>query len=155
LSSQIYDFSKTSIVISSGLFTTINIINKVGLFDEDFFIDFVDIEFCIRAHILKVPVFIANKFTLHHRIGLSDKKFFGLNVLVHSPYRTYFKIRNSFLLFRKNIYVLYSIKQIFASLFFNFFLIFDKNKGKSYLKFYLFGIKDGILNRKGKYRNEQ
>lgn len=138
-------------VISSGTFTTRYVINEVGLFDEDFFIDFVDIEWCLRCRKKGINIFVIPNAILCHKIGNETKKILGITVTVHSPYRTYYKVRNSFLLRKKKLNKLFVLRQIIPAIIHNFLLTFDKEKGKEYRKFYYAGIKDGLRGKNGKY----
>jgi rhamnosyltransferase len=144
--------SKVDLAISSGTFFFANIINKVGLFDEDFFIDFVDYEWCLRCHLANIPIYAVSDMVLIHKIGSKQRDYNFFKILVHSPKRTYYKVRNVFLLFRKKFPILYSIRQLLSSLFHNFVIIFSEEKPLEYSKYYFLGIIHGIIGKKGKYK---
>lgn len=145
---------KVDIVISSGMFVSRSVIEKVGSYDEDLFIDFVDIEWCIRCKRRGIQIYELPTVILEHRIGCSTKKIGPFHVLIHSPYRTYYKVRNSFLMLRKKrCGVLFALRQIASAVLMNFFLVFGEN-GRAYLKYYYFGIYDGIFGKVGKYSHE-
>ena len=143
---------QVDLVISSGTMTTVDVFEKTGLFDEDFFIDFVDVEWCLRCKKAGVPVYVVPDAVLLHKIGNADVTVGDKKILVHSPMRTYYKVRNSFLLFYKKAGVLFTIRQILPAILHNFLLIFSgKDKG-AYCKYYFLGIFHGILGIRGKYR---
>ena len=94
---------EVDIAISSGTTLTMDTFNKIGYYDEDFFIDFVDIEWCIRARKKNIPIFIAPDIKMYHSIGDNVIKTKLFTISSHSPIRTYYKVRNSFLLSRKKV----------------------------------------------------
>lgn len=141
------------IVISSGTFAKKEVFEKVGLFDESFFIDFVDIEWCLRCRKQGIKIWLIRDAVMEHHIGNNLRKIGVLTVNVHSPYRTYYKIRNSFLLFSKDVGFLFCLRQLFPAIVHNFFLLFDKKRGREYMKYYFRGIEDGVCKRGGKYEN--
>lgn len=143
---------QVDLVISSGMMTTARVFERVGNYEEDFFIDFVDVEWCIRCKKAGVPVFVIPNAILLHKIGNENVTIGEMNIVVHSAVRTYYKVRNSFLLLYKKVGFLFTIRQILPALLHNFLQIFSvKNKGM-YLKYYLLGILHGICGVRGKFR---
>lgn len=138
------------IVISSGMFTDREVIEKVGEFDESLFIDFVDIEWCLRARKKGIIIKVDKESVIEHMIGedsieLNSK----INLVRHTSFRTYYKVRNSFLIFRKNLGIKFCMHQCLVALVHNFLLIFFVEKKVEYLKNYLLGVRDGLLNKSG------
>ncbi len=88
-------------VITSGSLISVKAFESVGYFLDSLFIDYVDIEFCIRLRnkgyqIIQVPDAI-----LFHNIGkISEHHIFGRHVRTthHEPVRRYYQFRNSLLL---------------------------------------------------------
>lgn len=143
---------QVDLVISSGMMTTGEVLRKVGCYDEDFFIDFVDVEWCLRCKKAGIPVFVIPDAVLLHKIGNDNVSMGEMNILIHSPIRTYYKVRNSFLLFYKKAGVVFTIRQILPAVLHNFLLIFSVKNKSMYLKYYLLGILHGICGVTGKYR---
>lgn len=143
---------KVDIVISSGMFVRSEVFNEVGLFDSSLFIDFVDIEWCLRCYKLGIEIFVDPKAVMKHYIGEKSISIGPLLVNVHSPYRTYYKVRNPFLLIQKKMWPLFVGRQISSAVIKNFILIFGK-QGTVYLRYYLLGMMDGILQKGGKYES--
>ena len=143
---------QVDLVISSGTMTTAGVFEKTGLFDEDFFIDFVDVEWCLRCKKAGVPIFVIPDAVLLHKIGSGDVAVGDKKILVHSPMRTYYKVRNSFLLFYKKAGVLFTIRQILPAVLHNFLLIFSAKDKGAYCKYYFLGILHGIFGIRGEYR---
>ena len=150
-------YSKTSkeivevdIAISSGTTMFVDTINKTGYFDEDFFIDFVDIEWCIRSRRLGTKIYVVPDAIMYHSIGQSSLRVGPLTIIKHNPVRTYYKTRNSFLLLRKNVNYLFALRQIIPAIIHNLVLIFLVRNKKEYLRCYLKGFFHGIIGKTGK-----
>lgn len=143
---------EVDIAISSGTTLTMDTFNKIGYYDEDFFIDFVDIEWCIRARKKNIPIFIAPDIKMYHSIGDNFIKTKLFTISSHSPIRTYYKVRNSFLLSRKKVKPLFALQQILPAVVHNLLLIINK-KNNEYTRFYLKGLWHGLIGRTGKYLN--
>lgn len=143
---------RVDLVISSGTMMTMSVLEKAGGFDEDFFIDFVDIEWCFRCKKAGIPIYVFPDTVLYHKIGNETVNMAHMDITVHSPLRTYYKVRNSFLLFYKKINVIFTFRQILPAVIHNFLFIFHMENKKEYLKYYLLGIGHGICGVKGKYK---
>jgi rhamnosyltransferase len=142
---------EVDVVISSGCAATKEVFSTAGLMDEDFFIDFVDIEWVLRCRSKKIPVFVNPKAVMKHSVGNDSIKIGFMRSFIHSPARSYYKLRNAFLFFRKNdISFILGMKEILAALFHQFLQLFYVDKKKIYLKTYLMSIRDGVLGIKGK-----
>ena len=101
------------LVITSGCAATAATFSVAGVMDEDLFIDYVDFEWCFRCRKENVPMWVVPQAVLDHEIGQSTTKVGPLRTFIHSPARTYYKVRNSFLLLRKrHIPLLYSLRQL-------------------------------------------
>lgn len=133
------------VIISSGTAATKEVFDIAGVMDEDFFIDFVDIEWAIRCRSNKIPIFINPQAVMKHSIGIENVDLGIVKTVIHSPSRTYYKIRNSFLFLRKkNVPILLGFKEILAALVHQFFQLFYVKNKKAYLKSYFSAIYDGI-----------
>jgi rhamnosyltransferase len=88
-------------VIASGCLIPVAVLKHVGLMRADFFIDFVDIEWCLRARSLGYCVYGVCMAHLEHRLGDNPVHFLGCEYLTHSPWRHYFHVRNAMLLYRE------------------------------------------------------
>lgn len=82
-------------LIASGMIIPTEVFNKVGLKREDLFIDWVDVEWCLRAekkHGLKIVG--CGDATITHTLGYTAAGFAGFKFNFWSPFRNYFIIRN-------------------------------------------------------------
>lgn len=86
-------------VMTSGNLLNIEVYQKIGPFREDYFIDMVDHEYCLRLWSNNYRVMMVNRAKLHHQLGSTDRlRFFGMNFTRtnHSGLRKYYFIRNYF-----------------------------------------------------------
>jgi rhamnosyltransferase len=136
----------TNIAISSGTVVTKSVIDKVGLMKPDLFIDYVDTEWCLRASALGFRIYINTNAVMEHEIGDEIIRLGNFNVPVHSAFRRYYRIRNSFLLFRySHVPTLLAVREISVSVAHQFFLIIFCKDKFNYVKSLYEGTRDGLL----------
>ena len=93
-------------LITSGSILDLSLTDKVGLFNEDFFIDFVDTEFSYRVIQKGYVNLMFSNIVLNHSLGtlvegrsLADFK--KSKRIIHSPVRVFYIVRNGlYLLFK-------------------------------------------------------
>lgn len=88
---------EVSDVMTSGNILNLEAVKKVGLFKEDYFIDYVDVEYCLRLRKNGYKILRVNdSFLVHNEANLSKKSFLGKTVYPpnHKPFRWYYKVRN-------------------------------------------------------------
>ena len=91
-------------VITSGTLHSIPAWERLGGFREDYFIDCVDTEFCLRARARGFDVIQATEPALAHSIGTpSSKRAMGRTMIPtnHSPLRRYYMTRNRLSIWRR------------------------------------------------------
>jgi rhamnosyltransferase len=90
-------FREIPVTLQSGSLFSRSALKDVGLFDESFFIDYVDFEFCLRLRKSGFRIIEATGVPLYHRVGTPTVHTF-LNktcmVFNHSPVRRYYAARN-------------------------------------------------------------
>jgi len=146
--SEIYD---VDVIISSGSAATKITFDIVGLMNEDYFIDFVDTEWSLKCRAKGVSIKVVPSATMKHAIGDKSIDLYFIRIFVHSPLRSYYKIRNSFLFIRKaEVPFLMGVKEIISALIHNFLAILVIKDKTIYIKNYFQGIIDGLLNKTGK-----
>lgn len=147
-SSESYIFVKSC--ISSGNYIKISVWKAINGFDETFFIDKVDTDYCFRLinkgyKIIKIPY-----QGLLHEVGTHTKRYKVLGkkftVFNHSPFRCYYIIRNQIYFARKHEEILgkKSAKMYRRTAWTRVFIyvFFEKDKINK-LKSWYRGIKDG------------
>ena len=143
--------NQVDVVISSGTGASKETFQIAGLMDEDFFIDLVDTEWCLRCRKHGVPIKIVPGAKMRHRIGKATHKLGRTDVLIHSPTRCYYQIRNSFLLFRKkSVPIVMATKELVTILINRLLLLFFVKQKRVYLSAYFQAISHGLKGVKGK-----
>lgn len=143
-----------SIIITSGSLNNLAAYQKIGPFRDDFFIDYVDTEYCLRAIQHGYKIVVACNATLHHRLGDQEKRQIGsltLRPTFHSPLRWYYINRNRIAMFglyafRAPYWAIYDF--LVAVYAFLKMLLYEDQKLKKTLAV-LLGIWDGLLHRMG------
>jgi len=142
-------------VITSGSLYDLTAYQKLGPFRDDFFIDYVDTEYCLRAWERGYKIIVACRAQLNHRQGERQKRDLWGNdhyPTFHSPLRWYYISRNRIQMLKS-----YAIRfphwltyEIVASVYiFLRMLLFETNK---IAKLWAFsrGTLDGVIGRMGK-----
>lgn len=144
------DYEEIRACITSGSLTNIAAWNAVGGFDEWYFIDHVDNEFCTHVIQKGYKVIRVEKALLYQRAG--DMKyitFFGKPIMLpnYSPRRNYYICRNTIYYIRKyyrNISIYREIRSFVYSQ--TLKLLFEKGRWDNF-KSSVKGIKDGVRKR--------
>jgi GT2 family glycosyltransferase len=87
----------SDLVITSGSMVRREVVERIGLPRTDFFIDFVDYEYCLRARSHGYKIAVITRAKLHHEIGKAHQfHFMGRRRLwsEHRPFREYYMSRN-------------------------------------------------------------
>ena len=143
-------------VMTSGNLVRIKTITEIGGYAENFFIDYVDNEICLRLIAKGYKVLQCNHLFLRHNLGtekvktLLNRKFYPTN---YSPERYYYQARN-------RLYVYHSFKKLFPAFIKedrrNFakriikMLLFEDNKAKK-IKNIIRGYMDYFKSIQGKF----
>jgi rhamnosyltransferase len=93
-------------VLTSGSLVSVDAFQAIGGFRDEFFIDCVDFEYCLRARAHGFHVAITSKPVMEHGIGhLTYHRLLWIRVGTsnHSPVRQYFMTRNTLILAREYI----------------------------------------------------
>ena len=146
-------------VITAGALYNLDIYKKLGTFRDDFFIDYVDTEYCLRANQHGYKIIVACNAHLNHRLGEREKRnLLGRNhyPTFHSPLRWYYISRNRIPMLQK--YALrmphWFFYEIIASTYtFLRMLLFENLRAKKLLAVFL-GTRDGTLGHMGKASNK-
>lgn len=90
-------------LIASGTLLSLHAVREVGAMREDYFIDHVDTEWCVRAARAGWKLYGTSAAQLTHALGDAGRRvWFGRwrEVALHSPLRNYYEVRNTVLLLR-------------------------------------------------------
>lgn len=94
------DVVEVDYLISSGCLIPLSVIDQVGPMRDDYFIDYVDIEWGLRARHHGLRSFGVCAAAMQHRLGDAPQRIFGRSIGSHSPIRHYYFVRNALLLYR-------------------------------------------------------
>ena len=144
-------FTHPQYVITSGSFIPMSVLDDVGFMREELFIDFVDIEWCLRARAKGYKIVSLPKVEIAHHLGDSSVSFMGTNYPIHSPLRMYYYFRNAMYLYRlreidRNWRLVDATRNLFR---FMFYMLFVKNR-PTYFKYIIKGYYHGLIKRMGK-----
>jgi len=121
---------EVSDVMTSGNILNLSVVNKIGKFADEYFIDYVDIEYCLRLRKNGYKILrINNSILNHNEANLSRRVFFGKTVYPpnHSALRWYYKIRN-----------FHYLMQEYSNDFPEYFIVEKKNMTNNILKVLIF-----------------
>lgn len=138
-------------LIASGSLLPLSAIDQIGDMIEDMFIDYVDIEWGLRARHQGLLCFGVCGARMEHALGDDWISYRGRQIPSHSPLRHYYHLRNAVWLARKSwlpkawVFVLLwrTVRQ------FAFFSIFAPN-GLAHARMMTIGIWHGVTGRMGR-----
>ena len=91
------EYVETKTTITSGSLVALSIYERVGPFRDDFFIEGVDLEYCLRLRRHGFAVLCSRRPLMTHAGGTAEERsLFGRAVLIanHEPWRYYYMLRN-------------------------------------------------------------
>lgn len=144
---------RVSHAIASGTLLPANALRAIGLMQENLFIDWVDLEWCWRAHHQHgYQTICTGDVVIEHTMGDGSVQFLGKKVSIRSPLRHYYMVRNAIHIALHSRSATVPIRlEIFAKALawiFIFPLIAPSNKVQ-HLRATLAGLWDGLRNRMG------
>jgi rhamnosyltransferase len=141
-------------VITSGSLINLDIYKFLGGFREDFFIDYVDTEFCLRSLSQGYKIIVACQARIDHILGQRRKFKFGVFTLYptfHPPDRWYYMSRNRIPMIR-----MYAIRfphwftyEIIATAYTILRMIVTEDRRREKLRAAWKGTLDGLRGRMG------
>jgi len=140
-------------VIASGCMVSRDVVEEIGLPRSDFFMDFCDFEYCLRARSHGYKIAIISRALLNHEIGSTRTvHWFGTtrSWTHHAPFRIYYFSRNlAYLAWRlyPSLSTKWSVARYVASRGLNV-LLFGTKKLSCLLRM-IQGLNDGVRGRMG------
>ncbi|WP_347156792.1 hypothetical protein [Pontibacter chitinilyticus] len=142
--------------ITSGNLLNLKAYAAIGTFREDLFIDFVDIDYCLRLYLGGYKVWIINQLKLNHQLGnASCHSFMGRKLWTsnHNYIRRYYITRNRLAIlneYKKSCPAYYQSEKNKNFIEITKLLLFEKDRMKK-LKSIVQGYIDYKRHRFGKY----
>ncbi len=150
------DVEEVMTVMTSGNIISLYAYDYINGFNEKYFIDAVDWEYCLRLNLNNFKVIRLNNIYLKHKLGdpTFHKRFFKKNIVIlnHNKIRKYYIVRNKMLISKQYFQYFPKIclgylKSILVD--YKNVILYEKDKiGK--LQFMTKGILDFIFNKLGK-----
>jgi rhamnosyltransferase len=149
---NITEYKEVKSIITSGSLFSISLFDELGPFRDDLFIDFVDIEYCLRARAKGFKVIKLESLLMQHRIGSETMHrliWKELGTSNHLPWRRYYMIRNNIIVAKKYflIYPGWVIKSLFNAVKSTLSIFFFEKHKLIKLRYFALGIIDGISGR--------
>lgn len=141
---------------TAGSLLRLSAYQQCGPFLDDLFIDYVDVEYCLRLQSAGYKILQVNKAIIYQSLGnMVSKKFIFRTVGVtnYSPIRVFYRIRNGLYVARKYFrkYPWWSFKEMIAALYVLLKLIVFERDRRKKLQMALQGMKYSITGILGVY----
>lgn len=141
-------------LITSGTLICLDVLKEIGQLDESLFIDYIDIEWCLRAKNMGFQSYGVCAAKMRHSLG--DEVVSWRNgkrlISVRSPLRNYYLFRNAVLLYKRDyiswIWILNDAYRLLLKL--GFFSLITPPRLTN-LKMMLLGLLHGAMGRSGRY----
>lgn len=139
-------------VITSGSFFSLRNYGKIGPFRDDFFIDFVDYDFCLKSRKKGFKVYKINEPGFWHSIGMN----LGRQQIKNNEYssmRLYYCIRNGWITLRDQLLIdpLFSIAILRSQMILLFRILLTSSEKRRHVKHFFAGFVDAMKGKMGKY----
>lgn len=140
-------FQSVSFVMASGSFFSLKALDRQFMLDQ-FFIDYVDLEWCFRLGRNDWSFYIAKDALMDHSVGDHRVRILGRNVSLHSPMRRYYLTRNCMFMVRmKYVPMSFKLRELML-VFLRFLVSLTQSKSKlQHLKYFAKGLFDGLTTR--------
>lgn len=147
-------YFERDVVMISGMLLSVEAYEKTGKFREEFFIDSIDADYCLRLRKNKFKIIIAYKAMMVQRVGNEGriKRFLWKKILVtnHSAKRCYYMTRNGLILVKEYLFLepywcfrriiwYFLVKPLFI-------ILYEEDK-KNKIKNIIKGIFDALINK--------
>ena len=142
-----------SYLIASGSLMPMSTLDAIGGMNEDLFIDYVDIEWGLRASQNGYSAFGVCGALMEHDLGDLPLHFFGMSIPYHSPLRHYYLFRNAVWLYRQGYVPLqWRIGDAWRLLLkYGFYSLYGKPR-LAHLKMMSKGFWHGLTGQLGQYK---
>lgn len=143
---------EATFIIASGCLVELETLKVIGNMKDELFIDYIDVEWCLRAKSMGYKVFIAPNAKMRHTIGDNRITILGRTISVHSPLRRYYLVRNSFFMVRLPYVPLgYKIREIIFNGLRTIISVLTSQHKMKVVSYTLQAVKDGLIKKFGPY----
>ena len=139
-------------LISSGSITSVEAIRAVGKMTDELFIDYVDLDWCLRAKSLGYLSYQSQEAVMYHSLGDDPIAFLGRHWPSRSPLRHYYMCRNAIWMYKNSpasfIWKFTDFLKLLRKI--GFYSIFAKPR-LDHMKMMGLGLWHGLIGKMGKY----
>jgi rhamnosyltransferase len=144
------------IAITSGTLIDYEIYRQIGPFRDDYFIDFIDNEYCLRVYRRGFRIAVNCDVTIDHAIGQREnRRFLSLSIKPnhHHPVRRYYIARNGVRTALEYFkpYPSYAVLILARFVHEILSILLYESKIAKKLIFFSIGVRDGIAGRMGAF----
>ncbi len=137
--------------ISSGSLIPLDAIDAVGLMNEELFIDYVDVEWALRAKLKGFRCYGACAARMRHSLGEPPVVLMGRQFTFHAPLRHYYLFRNAIWLYRQQWLPLqFKVADGMRLVFKYFFYTLFATPRRKHWRMMTRGIWHGLVGKMGK-----
>jgi len=147
-------YAQSNIVMCSGNLIPKSTFEKVGYYDDDLFIEYVDHDFCLRIKKNHLKVFLVKDAVMAHSLGnvKVHKLFWKIFFFSHNylPVRRYYRARNRTVLYRRyaGTWIIHDLEFFLKDI---VKIILVENSKFMKIKATFNGFIDGLLGRLGSF----
>lgn len=149
------DSNLIDMVITSGNLVNISVFEKIGLYNEPFFIDCVDFDFSLKLKVAQIEIHRVSEALLYHQLGDCQKKYglLGPFYTKHSALRRYYMYRNILYISKSyiKVYPILILKTLLIHILYLISILVYEKRPKEDLKYIYYGIRDYYKNIDGKF----
>jgi len=148
------EVANVSHLISSGCLISMDVLKTIGDMQDSLFIDYVDIEWCLRAVHKGYSLLGVGSAHMQHDLGDDFACVFGRTLPVHSPLRQYYFIRNGVWVLRQswvsNRWRIMDLRRLLSK-----YIIYSFFAGERFKNFKMMslGIWHGLVGKEGPREN--
>lgn len=138
-------------LITSGTFMPVQFVISIGGFRDDYFIDSVDHEFCLRARRHGARVLMTTLPYMHHQMGTAEARLGMRLSLQHAPIRRYYIARNALATVHANAWKhpIWSLRQLGRLVGEAIAIIALEQQRAPKLRAFVKGLWHGLIGRSG------
>lgn len=147
---------RISYAIASGCLIPTKTFERAGLMDETLFMDWTDIEWCLRACSHGMEISGCADTRIIHHLGDGTGRIFGKAISLHSPLRHYYIARNALALalYYSTPTTLQRIRFGISAIAYCCLIPWICSQPFKHVKMTLIGLAHGLINRKGPLTEE-
>lgn len=145
-------WTEAKVIITSGTLLSLQAAEKIGPFREEFFIDCVDFEFCLRAGLSGYRIIEVQQPLMQHVIGAPQRvpfQWVARETSNHRPWRSYYITRNLVIVSREYLWKepAWVIAAIYRRMKEMILLVLFESSRREKAKYTILGFWDGITRR--------